>query len=206
MALFVFSNTFFVCSILNGYEAKYPKLETYGVGIVLGGFSDFNPRNKSIAFNASGDRLFQAIKLYKDGVIQKILIASGNANLLDDKVKEAALASAYLRHIGIPDSAIIVENNSRNTIENAKNSASLISKSYVNQKVIVITSAWHIPRARLIFDKTFATKLTYYPSNFLGKTSFDLSDFIIPSAAALSTWPMLFKEWVGLMVDRWRVG
>ncbi|WP_457269521.1 YdcF family protein [Pedobacter sp. UYEF25] len=191
--------------MLNIYEAKYPKLKTYDVGIVLGGFSGINSRNKSIAFNGSGDRLIQAIKLYKNGIIGKILIASGNANLMDNKIKEADLASAYLKEIGIPDSAIMVDNSSRNTLENAKNSATLISKRGKNLTILVITSAWHIPRSKIIFDKVFEKKLIYYPCNFLGKTSLDLSDFIVPSAEALSIWPMLFKEWFGLAVDTWRM-
>ncbi|MET4083322.1 uncharacterized SAM-binding protein YcdF (DUF218 family) [Pedobacter sp. UYP30] len=198
IALFVFSNGFFSGSVLNAYETSYPKLEKYDVGIVLGGFSDINARNNSIEFNGSGDRLFQAIKLYKRGVIHKILIASGSANLIDHKIREADLASAYLKDIDIPDSAILIENNSRNTIENAKNSARFISNAYKSPKILVITSAWHIRRAELIFDKAFKKKLTYYPTDFAGKTSFDFSDFIIPSAAALNTWPMLFKEWIGL--------
>ncbi len=206
IALVIFSNSVIVGSVLNAYEACYPKLGKYDVGIVLGGFSNINLRNNNIEFNCSGDRLFQAIKLYKRGVIHKIMIASGNANLFDNNVKEACLAAKYMKEIGIPDSTIFIENSSRNTLENAKNSARQISKKYTNPKILVITSAWHIPRASLIFDRTFNKKLSYYPTNFEGKTRFDFSDFIIPNAGALGTWPKLFKEWIGLAVDRWRVG
>lgn len=205
IALFVFSNYFLSATILNAYEASYPKLKKYDVGIVLGGFSNINLRNNSIEFEGSGDRLFQAIKLYKKGIIKEILIASGNSNLLDNKVKEADLAANYLKEIGIPDSAILVEDNSRNTVENARNSAKIISKRYNNPKILVITSAWHIPRARLVFDRTFNKKLNYYPADFEGRTKFDLSDFVIPSAAALIAWPKLFKEWIGLVIDRFRI-
>lgn len=205
VALFIFSNSFLVGRVLNAYEAKYPKLGKYDVGIILGGFSELNPRNDSIAFNGSGDRLFQAIKLYKDGVIRKILISGGSSNLLDRKVREADLAAAYLKNIGIPDSVILIDNTSRNTIENAENSAVVISKNGLGSKILVITSAWHIPRAKVIFNKVFRARLAYYPTNFVGKTWFDFSDFIIPSALALSTWNMIFKEWVGLVVDRYRL-
>jgi hypothetical protein len=36
------------------------------------------------------------------------------------------------------------------------------------------------------------------------KTTYDFSDYVIPSAEALSNWELLFKEWIGLLVDRLR--
>lgn len=201
IVFFVFSNAFIVGKIINSYEASYPKAGKYDVGIVLGGFSGLNKRNNEIAFNWAGDRLFQAIALYKKGQIKQILLSSGSANLLDKHVKEADLAIKYLKLIGIPDSAILIENQSRNTIENARYSLALIAKNNPKAKVLVITSAWHIPRAKLIFDKQAKQKIEYYPTNFSGKTEFELSDFIIPNASALSSWEMLFKEWMGLAVD-----
>lgn len=199
-----FSNGLIVGKVINSYEASYPKIGKYDVGIVLGGFSGLNKRNNEIAFNWAGDRLFQAIALYKKGQIKQILLSSGSANLVDREIKEADLAIKYLKLIGIPDSAILTENQSRNTVENARYSLALIAKSTPKAKVLVITSAWHIPRAKLIFDKQAKQKIEYYPTNFSGDTEFDLSDFIIPDASALGTWEMLFKEWIGLAVDRIR--
>jgi uncharacterized SAM-binding protein YcdF (DUF218 family) len=201
---FFFSNDLIVGKIMNSYETGYPKTQHYDVGIVLGGFSGLNKRNNEIAFSGASDRLFQAIALYKKGEINKILLSSGSANLIDKEVKEADLAVKYLRLIGIPDSAILIENQSRNTIENAKYSLALIEKKNPDAKVLVITSAWHIPRAKLIFDRQAKHKIEYYPTNFARSTDFEFGDFIIPSAAALETWELLFKEWIGLAVDRVR--
>ncbi|MDQ0637862.1 uncharacterized SAM-binding protein YcdF (DUF218 family) [Pedobacter sp. W3I1] len=202
--LFLFSNGFIVGKIMNSYEASYPKTGKYDIGIVLGGFSGLNKRNNEIAFNWAGDRLFQTIALYKKGQIKQILLSSGNANLIDRQVKEADLAFKYLKLIGIPDSAVLIENHSRNTIENARNSLALITKINPTAKILVITSAWHIPRAKLIFDKQAKQKIEYYPTNFSGNTEFQFSDFVIPSASALEAWEMLFREWIGLAVDRIR--
>lgn len=198
---FFFSNGFIVGKIISSYEADYPRAGKFDVGIVLGGFSGLNKRNNEIAFNWAGDRLFQAIALYKKGQIKQILLSGGSANLIDQKIKEADLAIQYLKLIGIPDSAIMIENHSRNTIENARYSLALIAKSKPKAKILVITSAWHIPRAKLIFDKQAKQKIEYYPTNFSGDTEFDLSDIIIPNTSALGVWEMLFKEWIGLAVD-----
>ena len=201
MVLLIFSNSFLVGKVFNAYEANYPKKQQYDIGIVLGGFSDYNKRNQSLTLTSAGDRLFQAIKLYKKGDIKKMLITSGNSNLLDTTVKEADLTSAFLKQLGIPDSAILIENKSRNTVENAKYSFTLIKRNNPKAKILVITSAWHIPRSRLIFDKQAHQKLSYYPTNFIGKTEYDLGDYIIPSALALNNWEIILKEWVGLIVD-----
>jgi len=200
-----FSNAFIVGKIANWYEADYPVKQKYDVGIVLGGFSGFNERNHQIAFNWASDRLFQTLALYKKGKINKILLSGGNANLVDNKIKEADLVVDYLKLIGIPDSAILFENQSRNTLENAKNSLALIKKYKPDAKILVITSAWHIPRAKTIFEKQTTNKIDYYPTNFIGKTSFNFEDLIIPDLGSFGTWELLFKEWIGLAVDRIRL-
>lgn len=202
--LLLFSNSYLVGKFFNAYEAEYPPVRKYDVGIVLGGFSDINNRNGQVAFGSTADRFLQAISLYQKGVIKKILITSGSANLIDKEVKEADLIEKYLADFKLPDSIVLIENQSRSTIENAKFSSNLINSSYKNSSILVITSAWHIPRAKLSFDKYFRNIVEYYPTNHIGKTEYDLSDFIVPSAEALSSWNILIKEWVGLFVDRFR--
>ncbi len=201
--LLFFSNDFIVGKIFNGYESNYPKEENYDVGIVLGGFSSTNEINNKIAFNWASDRLFQAISLYKTGRINAILI-TGNSTYLNHSSKESDLVYSYLRQISIPDSAIFIENKSKNTIENATFSRRIINENIPNAKVLVITSAWHIPRAKVIFSQYFTKEIGYYPTNYIGKRSYNIWDIIIPSAAALSNWELILKEWVGFVVDKYR--
>lgn len=202
--LLLFSNSYLVGKFFNAYEAEYPPGRKYDVGIVLGGFSNINKRTGEVAFGSTADRFLQAISLYQKGVIKKILITSGSANLIDKEVKEADLVQKYLAELKVPDSIILIENQSRNTIENAKFSHDLLKEMDKNSSILVITSAWHIPRAKLSFDKYFTNRVEYYPTNHIGKTEYDLSDFIVPSAEAMSSWNILIKEWVGLFVDRFR--
>lgn len=202
--LLFFSNDFILGKLYNAYEANYPpKDKKYDVAVVLGGFSQINKRNNEIAFGGSSDRLFQAIALYKKGIVGKILLSSGSANLIDKSVKEADLAISYLKLIGIPDSSILVENQSRNTLENAEFSLALIKKQNPNADILVITSAWHIPRAKLVFNKKY-NGIDFYPTDFRGQTEYDLGDYIIPSASAIASWDTLLKEWVGLIVYKIR--
>jgi len=201
--LFIFSNRFLIGKAYNFYEAGYPPKKQYDIGILLGGYSR-STQGGELAVNEHGDRLVQTIKLYKTGAIKKILISGGSGKLIGSKTIEADLTSRYLNEIGIPDSAILRENRSKNTIENAKYSADLINRNQPNAALLVITSAWHIPRSKMIFDKAFNRKLDYYPTDFIGKEKYDISDYYLPDAGTLGYWEYILKEWVGLIVDRIR--
>jgi uncharacterized SAM-binding protein YcdF (DUF218 family) len=201
--LFVFSNRFLAGKVYNFYEAEYPKGKKYDVGILLGGFSK-STQGDEFAVNERGDRLIQTINLYKTGIINKILISGGSGKLIGSESIEANLTSDYLKQIGIPDTALIIENKSKNTIENAKYSLVLVNNNKPNSSVLVITSAWHIPRSKMIFNKVFNRELDYYPTDFIGKASYNISDYYLPDAGTLTYWEYILKEWCGLIVDRIR--
>ncbi|MDN3585905.1 YdcF family protein [Pedobacter aquatilis] len=185
------------------YEAKYPPQRKYDIGILLGGFSKSN-KDGELAVSERGDRLIQAIHLLKIGAIKKILISGGSGKIIGKEPIEADITLKYLKDIGIPDSLILVENRSKNTIENAKYSVELANHYRADASVLVITSAWHIPRAKMIFNRAFKRELDYYPTDYIGKESYDISDYYMPDASALSYWQYILKEWVGCLVDRFR--
>lgn len=204
LSLLFFSNSFIIGKIYNAYEEKRTEVGHYRIGIVLGGFSGYDTNTKRISFSSSSGRFFEALKLYRTGKIDKILISGGNSNLFDNSIKEADVVANFLREIGVPDSAILAENQSRNTIENAAFSFKKVNEVEPGAPVLVITSAWHIPRARLDFSKYFKQNIGYYPANYIGKTGYTLRDYIKPSVSSFYKWNLILKEWVGLIVDRWR--
>ncbi|WP_316763456.1 YdcF family protein [Pedobacter aquatilis] len=198
--LFIFSNRFLVGKAYNFYEASYPTNKKYDIGILLGGFSKSTQGGK-LAVNERGDRLIQTINLLKSGIIKKILVSGGSGKLIGKELIEADLTLTYLKSLGIPDSLILTENRSKNTIENAKYSAELVNKKQPKASILVVTSAWHIPRSRMIFDKAFKRKLDYYPTDYIGKENYDISDYYLPDAGSLGYWQYILKEWVGYVVD-----
>ncbi|WP_443939978.1 YdcF family protein [Pedobacter sp. MW01-1-1] len=203
--LFLLFSNAFICSVVyRAYEAQEFPTKQYDVGILLGGFSKTDPQDR-FAFSERGDRLAQTIRLYKTGVIKKILVSGGSGKLMGKEPIEADLTVHYLQQIGIPDSAILRENKSRNTIENAKFSYALLEKTNPKPSVLIITSAWHIPRSKVIFNTIFKKELSYYPTDFIGIYKYSLTDFFLPDPSALVRWEYILKEWVGLLVDRIRV-
>lgn len=205
LVLLVFSNSNLVNVVLNLYEDKPPKLEHYDIGIVLGGFVGLNGETSRAEFYRSGDRALQVLQLYKTGRIKKILISGGSIDDTLPEEKEANVFAKYLKEVGVPDSAMLIEDRSRNTIENAQNSLSLIARQYPEAKVLVVTSATHIPRTRRIFERLGRQDLSYFPADKRAGIVGWWPSTNMPNADALTSWEILMKEWIGYIVDPLRI-
>lgn len=124
-------------------------LTNYDIAIVFGG-PDMIPT-----------RINQAIKLYNQNKISKILITGGIGYFNKDKTTtEANIMKEYLIKNKIPIKDILVENKSKNTKENIINSINILKDKYdLNKtKILLISSDYHIKRCQKLFSK--------YLSNF----------------------------------------
>ncbi|MNR35286.1 hypothetical protein D3C85_1531190 [compost metagenome] len=108
----------------------------------------------------------------------------------------------YLRAIKIPDSAVIIEKESRNTKENFIYANKILKNlNKPDAKILVITSAWHIPRTKLLAEKQGLKNLTYFPTNSLSD-NYSVEDYLLPQSGAIYSWELLLKEWVGYIVTK----
>jgi len=82
----------------------------------------------------------------------KIIFSGGSGDLFNQQVKEADFVAPLLKRLGMDLSKVIFENQSRNTVENATNSLKLAS-DVANQKWLLVTSAFHMPRSVGVFRK-----------------------------------------------------
>lgn len=184
-------------------------IEPFDIAIVLGGYSE----NSSIRPNGGGlfhfasqsaNRLTQTIELYRLGKVKKIMLSGGSSKVIGSKVSEADQVQKYLLRLGIPREDIILESTSRNTYENALFSKNLLTDFHVgieHQKILLVTSASHMYRAKKCFDKV-GLETTPFSTDFIGsKRGFSLG-VIVPTVSEISKWQMLIKEWVGLLAYR----
>ncbi len=98
-------------------------------------------------------RLFEAARLYRDCRISTkicIIVASGG-DPRKNGVSEAQLMQRELIQIGIPVGDILIEEQSRNTFENAKFTEALL-KSHNFSKHVLVTSGFHLWRATTFFS------------------------------------------------------
>ena len=198
---YVFSNN----TLLNTFLAPWEKdgvvkvEKTYDVGIVLGGWiAEEDQRLDRVVFKKVPDRLFQAYRLYRQGKVKKLLISGGSGHYLYPHKKEALAIERYLLSIGVPEEDILTESQSRNTHENAVNSASILkSQNLDDRTIILITSAFHMKRSIACFEKQKINVIAY-PVDYQQVEFSANIDWIIPSGESLNTWKMLFKEQIGI--------
>lgn len=170
-------------------------LTQYSCGIVPGGFASPD-ENGNGYFNSTSDRFIQAVKLYKLGIIKHLLISGGNGKQDDKNFREAAFAKNELITFGVPDSLIFVEDQSDNTKDNAINSKRILDSLQLKPPYLLITSALHVPRAALIFQKA-GMRVISFPCNYTaGRGSFSFWD-LLPRPSVLMSWDPYLKETFG---------
>ena len=117
------------------------------------------------------NRLDLAARLHQRNNYKHILVSGGRTQQRC-KYSEAHLMKKYLiEKYNIANNIIIKENHSRDTIQNAKKSLRIVKK--LNQKdITVVSSKFHLPRVKAIFNHFFHNKIIYYGAKnvITGKT------------------------------------
>ncbi len=179
----------------NGIEVG----KQYEVGILLGGMAGYDKNNVG-HFSGAADRFIQTNILYHQGVIKKILITSGSANLVYKQLGEADFIVEELIKSGVPAKDILKENKSRDTYENATFSKHIIDSLHLKGPFVLISSAFHLPRAMKVFKKV-GLQVIPYPSAFVAvKKIYSWQDYILPSLNVLMEWDGTIKEIIGTVV------
>lgn len=206
--LILFTNVFISNALLRWWEDEpvaVASLPRYDVGIVLGGItSDKEPRDR-VHTSGAADRVLHAVQLYRQGKIDKILVSGGTGKILEDEVKEAVLLKRLLLLSKVPEEDILVEDASRNTYENALNSRDLLQDySFGQQRYLLITSAFHMPRAKACFNKVGLEVDTFSADFRTDEHQFTPDVLFIPSSAAIGNWEIIIRELLGLVAYKVR--
>ena len=200
--LIIFSNPLLLYLFAKNWDV-YPetlvKGKEYSAVIVLGGFAG-EDKNGNGVFNGYSDRFLQGLQLKEQNKASHILISSGNGNLQASSFREAAWAKSVLKEFNLPDSAILNEQESRNTFENAAFSRKLLLKKHLPPPYLLVTSAWHMRRAQYIFKKEGLQVIAQPSGTITGNQKFGFLGSLVPDAGVLSGWPVYLKELVGVIV------
>jgi uncharacterized SAM-binding protein YcdF (DUF218 family) len=202
--LLFFSNDFIANEFMLAWEVKatpYNVMHPYKVGIVLTGATiPLLKPNDRVYFQRGADRVYHTVQLFKLGLIEKILISGGSGRLTREDEPEADQFQKAMVIMGVPVENIIIENETRNTAESAREVKKLIEKAgYRGTDCLLITSAFHMRRSLACYRKAglepdpFSTDFFAHPRNFFPDT------LILPNIDALNKWHKLFREWVGFI-------
>ena len=175
--------------LVNG---RVPTVETFPEAdaiILLGGGIGGDTNLSSYAEMAlSSDRVWQAARLYKAGKATKV-VATG----FDPQVTTLPL----LKDFGLPEDSISFLI-ARNTEEEAKGIEKMGFK-----KILLVTSAWHMKRARLMFKKYAPDiEIVCAPADFeqtmMAENMFSFK-FLLPDVNAFQLNYLALHEWVGIV-------
>ena len=202
--LWFFSSFFFAQFLVLRLEEKFPPIDIESlpeqdVGILLGGMINPLPFYKNrVELLSSADRLTETFILYRKKKIKKILFTGGSGVLFATDTSEASFAKKYFLDLGVKEEDIIIEDKSRNTIENARFTKQILDEKKF-KKILLITSAFHMPRSSQIFKKQ-EIEFTAFPVDYRAIGQGLNWEVFIPSVGALETVTISIKEWVGILV------
>lgn len=189
-------------------EQRYPpapleQIPTADAIVVLGGAMEAAapPRRLDPNLNAAADRIWYAARLYRAGKAPLILVSGGQFPWSDLEQPEAPVMAELLQEFGVPTAAILQEPGSRTTRENRDYSWPILRTLGI-QRILLVTSALHMPRALALFR---TTDLEVIPA----PTDFEISARRnahplrwLPDAQALADSTRAFKEYLGGWVDQ----
>lgn len=95
-------------------------------------------------------RLDHVVELWPQGLASRVVVTGGKQP--GDRFTEAEASADYLIERGIPESAIVFENDGRSTFESLHNVADMLDAelSGASARVLVVTDPYHSLRSRLI--------------------------------------------------------
>jgi len=163
--------------------------------VVLSGMLEINEVGDSTYVEwGDPDRFFEGIALFKAGKAKKLVFTGGKMPW--DKVKktEGEVLREYAISNGIPTENIFVTKDVENTAEEAVAAKELISPS---KRIILVTSAFHMYRAKRLFEKQGFEVVSYkvdYKASGLKKNT--IMDFL-PSANNLELTEIGIREIIG---------
>ena len=139
---------------------------------------------------AAADRAWHAARIFKAGKAP-LIVPSGEGS---DNTEVP-----FLRDLGVPREAIRTEAESRNTEENAKFVAELL-KDRDRPKGLLVTSAWHMRRALLMYQR-YAPDLEIVPVACDHESTINRAQSsgvgIFPDVNAFATSSAMWKEVLG---------
>lgn len=169
--------------------------------IVLGGStvpSDVARAHIQPLFNGAGERQTAPITLLRKNPHLKLIYTGGGIHAAGSGYSEAARAKVFFDAVEVAGPRIQYEAASRTTYENAILSAKLPGVD-LREPWVLITSAWHMPRAMGTFAKA-GWNVTAYPVDF--RTGLDTPLTAYSLRDGLEKWELLLHECAGYLAYR----
>jgi len=173
--------------------------------VTLGGMisPDVSSARGAVALNEAAERITATAELARSYPNARIILSGGTNALIFDGAIEAVFAVRQLEALGVPHDRITAEEQSRNTIENAVFSR-LIANPKPGERWLLVTSAYHMPRAMGVF-RTAGFPVEAYPVDWRTRGPADRVRPFESLGDGLRRTDTAVHEWIGL-VAYWLTG
>lgn len=187
-------------------ENRFPQPAVDGTAIagiiVLGGATDDGAVAEArgqAAINGAAERLTTAIALHRT-LADKTLVVSGfSGRLRPQGWNEAEITARFFEQQGVDMARVRFEAESRNTAENARQTAAMVGAmtGAAERPWLLITSAWHLPRAVAAF-RAEGLDVLPYPVDYRTAPAQLVWPRDIGSSLGLAG--IALHEWLGMLV------
>jgi uncharacterized SAM-binding protein YcdF (DUF218 family) len=191
----IFSNNFFKLVESSEYRKPISAIDSADAIVVLSGMLEINEVGDSTYLEwGDPDRFFGGIALFKAGKAQKLVFTGGKMPWDKAKKTEGEVLKDYAISNGIPSEKIFVTKDVENTADEAVAVKELIGTS---KRIILVTSAYHMYRAKRLFEKQGFIVIPYKVDfKVAGNSIVNILDFL-PSADNLQLTETGVREILG---------
>jgi len=191
----LFSNNFFKLVEGNEYRKPISAIDSADAIVVLSGMLEINEVGDSTYVEwGDPDRFFGGIALFKAGKAQKLVFTGGKMPWDKAKKTEGEVLKQYAISNGIPTEKIFVTKDVENTADEAVAVKELISPS---KRIILVTSAFHMYRAKKLFEKQGFIVLPYKVDYKAERAKITTIIDFLPSTKYLKNTETGFRELLG---------
>ncbi len=205
-ALLVVSMAPVGATLIEPLEDRFPQFPAdapapYGI-IVLGGAidDDASAARGQTTFEEGAARLTETAILARRYPQARLVYTGGSATLWNSRSTEAIEGRKLLTALGVDPARITIEDRSRNTDENARFTAALVHPQ-PEQTWLIVTSAYHMPRAMGLFVKAGFTARAY-PVDYRSLGGGRDWRMNLEPARGLRLFDLAIHEWIGLLAYR----
>lgn len=177
--------------------------------VLGGGTKPMMPPRPWVEVAEAGDRILYGSKLWLERKAPILIVSGGRAEWLGEGGQPESLdMAAIATAMGVPAQDIVQDSTSLNTYENAVNVRQILQQRGI-KKVLLVTSALHMPRSLAIFQKQSIDAIAA-PTDFISVNSNNDKGIggtlvnLLPSAYALKNTTDAIKEYIGILFYKLR--
>lgn len=179
-----------------GYERLAPgDVAQSDAIVVLSGMSKTTPSPSGPIMEWSdADRFFAGIELFENNRAPELIFTQGELPWTNQPMPEGAFLSQYAQKMGVDAAHIRLTSPVMNTADEARAVRQLIKDERAT--LILVTSAYHMPRAQRLFEQQGFEIIPYAVDFKQNNDAITLMAFL-PNASALANTSMMLREMLG---------